>query len=259
MDGSIVEHLSYSRVRSFQVCGLAYYMKYVAKEPPEHTPAALAFGSAFHRAAEEALVQRLAGAVPVLDDLVKVFEAALDESEVSSPIRWGEREDRTGAVDQARRMLTAWLAAEQPAGRILSVEHPFEVEIAPWLPKLQGRADLVIEQEDAIAILDLKTSRTHWGSDEIEAGQDQLLLYREGLRDLIAATGKPARLGWWVVGKVKVPWSEVVWLPEPPPTAARPIKVATLVLEAIERGLFVPTPGWPCASCPYRTACRNWA
>jgi hypothetical protein len=200
----------------------------------------------------------MAGIEPCLDELVRVLEASLDESEAQAPIRWGEREDRAASVEQGRRMIAVWLSAELPAGRILGVEHAFEIELAPWLPKLQGRVDLVIEMVDAIAILDIKTSRTHWDADDIEAGQDQLLLYREGLADLVGATGKEARLGWIVIGKVKQPWIETIWLAEPPPTAGRPIKAATLVLEAIERGIALPNPGWACSTCAFRKACRAW-
>lgn len=258
VQAAITNHLSYSRLRAYQNCSLSYFFRYVSKEPPEFTPAALAFGSAFHRAAEEALVQRMSGAEPTVDALVPIFEQSLDESEAGAPIRWGERDDRPGAVEQARRMLAAWLAAEQPPGRIIGVEHAFEVKIADWLPVLQGRADIVIEDDTTITLLDIKTSRTHWGPDEIEAGQDQLLLYREGLRDLIEDTGKDVRLGWWIIGKVKSPWVDLVYVPEPLPKMDRPIKIASIVLEAIEKQIFVPSPGWACGTCPYRAACRRW-
>lgn len=258
MQAAINNHLSYSRLRAYQNCSLAFYFRYVSKEQPEFTPAALAFGSAFHRAAEEALVQRMAGAEPTVDALMPIFDASLDESEAGAPIRWGEREDRTGAVEQAKRMLTAWLATEQPFGRIIGVEQPFEIVLAEWLPKLQGRADLVIEDDATITLLDIKTSRTHWGPDEIEAGQDQLLLYREGLRDLIEDTGKTVRLGWWIVGKVKQAWVDLIYVPDPLPAMDRPIKIASIILEAIEKQIFVPSPGWACSTCPHRTACRNW-
>lgn len=88
------DHLSYSRVRTFQNCGLACFYRYVSKEPPEFTPAALAFGSAFHRAAEEALAQPMTGVEAVIDDLAKVFEESLDESEAASPIASEARTSR---------------------------------------------------------------------------------------------------------------------------------------------------------------------
>ena len=258
MDDIITDHLSYSRIRSFQICSLSYFLRYIAKVKPAFTPVALAFGSAFHRAAEEALVLRMTGAAPNVDDLLVVFSKSLDESEAIAPIQWGEKNDRAGAVDQARRMLEAWLAWERPPGRIIAIEQAFEVNLAPWLPKLQGRVDLVIETEDSIQISDIKTSRSHWGEDEIEAGRDQLVLYREGLRDVIEEIGKPVRLGWEIVGKVKAPWIERIELKDPPEMATRPIKIATLVLEMIEKGLSVPSPGWGCGGCPFRGPCREW-
>ncbi|MBI4864899.1 MAG: PD-(D/E)XK nuclease family protein [Candidatus Riflebacteria bacterium] len=111
-----------------------------------------------------------------------------------------KKDDRADAIDQARRMLVVWLTWERPMGRILAVEQSFEVEVAPWLPKLQGRVDVVTEMEDAIELSDVKTSRTHWSEDEIESGRGPLVLYREGLRDLTESIGKPLRLAWEVIG-----------------------------------------------------------
>ncbi|MBI4864270.1 MAG: PD-(D/E)XK nuclease family protein, partial [Candidatus Riflebacteria bacterium] len=136
MDDIVTDHLSFSRIRQFLMCGLAYFFRYVAKLKPAFTPAALAFGSAFHRAAEEALVAKMTGVSPSVDELVVVFGQSLDESEAIAPIRWGEKDDRASAIDQARRMLVAWLTWERPPGRILAIEQSFEVEVAPWLPKL---------------------------------------------------------------------------------------------------------------------------
>jgi hypothetical protein len=257
VDDIVTEHLSYSRIRSFQICSLAYFFRYVAKEKPAFTPAALAFGSAFHRSVEEALIQRMTGVSPAVDDLLGVFCKALDESEDTAPIRGGEKNDRVGAINQARQTLMAWLTWERPSSRIIAVEHFFEMQLSPWLPKLQGRVDVLEETDEELIISDIKTSRTHWGEDEIEAGRDQLVLYREGLKPLIEEIGKPVRLCWEVIGKVKAPWVERIELSNPP-EITRPIRIATLVLEMIEKALFVPSPGWMCSTCPFRDACQGW-
>jgi hypothetical protein len=251
------DHMSWSRIRTYLTCSLQYFFRYVAGVKPEFTPGALAFGSAMHRAMETALVQRMAGVEPVLDDLVTVVETALAEADAEAPIRWAERSGRAEAVAQARAMLEVWLAYPRP-GKILGVEESFEVELAPWLPKLQGRVDLVTEEPDALVLTDLKTARSAWGEEQVLQGQDQLVLYREGLRDLIEAVGKPVKLAWELVLKQKTPRVERIELSDPPVTADRAVRTATIVLEAIERQIHVPAPGIQCHGCPYRTACRAW-
>lgn len=252
------DHLSRSRIRAYLTCSLAYFFRYIAKKTPEHTPGPLAFGSAIHRAMETALVQRMAGEAPDLDHIVSVFGGALADSATEAPIRWSEKETLGTVMAQARAMLAVWLDHPRP-GRIIGVEESFDVAVAPWL-RLTGRVDVIEESEDGnfLLLTDLKSSRSAWGDEQILQGQDQLVLYREGLRPLIDAIGKPVRLGWEVILKQKTPRVEFIELTDPPPTAERAIKIATIVQEAIERQIYVPSPGWQCSGCPFRAACRGW-
>lgn len=257
MESNAPDHLSWSRIRSYLSCSLAHFFRYVAKETPEFTPGPLAFGSAIHRAMETALVQRMAGEVPDVDHIVGVFGGALAESEAEAPIRWSEKETLGTVIAQARAMLAVWLDHPR-SGRIIGVEESFDVAVTPWL-RLTGRADVIEESEDGFLLLtDLKSSRSAWSDEQVLQGQDQLVLYREGLRPLIEAIGKPVKLAWEVILKQKSPRVERIELTNPPPTAERAIKTATIVLEAIEKQIFAPSPGWACASCPYRGPCRRW-
>jgi RecB family exonuclease len=249
-------HLSWSRIRSYLTCSLAYFFRYIAKEKPEHTPGAFAFGAAVHRAIESALVQQMAGEQAVLDELLTAFSGALDESETEAPIKWSERETRESVTAQARSMLEAWLAHPR-AGRVIGVEESFEVELMPGL-RLTGRADLITEEPEVLVIADVKTSRSAWGEEQVLQGQDQLVLYREGLRPIIEAVGKPVKLQWEVLLKQKAPRVDIVELADPPPTADRAIRTATVVQEAIAKQIFVPAPGIQCHGCPFRSACRAW-
>jgi len=258
MDDIVTDHLSYSRLRSFQICSLKYFFIYVEKVKPAFTPGALAFGTAFHRVVEEALVRKMAGENPAIENLMTVFGKSLDKSQEQAPIRWSEKETRASVMAQAQGMIQSWISWGRPEARIVGVEEGFELELASWLPKLQGRVDFVEVQEDAVVLGDIKTSRTHWGDEQILQGQDQLVLYREGLRGLIEEIGKPVKLVWEIIGKVKTPWIERVVLPEPLPTTERPIRIASIVLEAIEKRVFLPHPGWQCLSCPFRGPCREW-
>lgn len=258
MDTTVPDHLSWSRIRAYLTCSLQYFFRYFAKETPEFTPGALAFGSAIHLALETALVQRIAGEEPILDHLVGVFDGSLDEAGVQAPIRWSEKETRESVVAQARAMIDVWLRSPRP-GKVIGVEESFEVELAPWLPKLHGRVDVIEESDDgSLTIIDIKSARSAWGEEQILQGRDQLVLYKEGLKGIIEAIGKPVKLAWEIILKQKVPRVVRIEVPEPLPTAERAIKTATIVLEAIEKDIYAPSPGWQCSGCPYRAACAAW-
>jgi len=253
----VPERLSWSRIRAYLTCSLQYFFRYVAQEKPEFTPGALAFGSALHRAMEESLVGQMAGQEIDLDHLIVTFGTSLDEAEVEAAIRWPERDNRESVTAQAKTMLDIWLRHPR-SGKILGVEESFEVELTPWL-RLSGRVDVVEETDDGYLLLtDLKSSRAAWGDEQVLQGQDQLVLYREGLRPLIEAVGKPVKLAWEVILKQKAPRVERIELTDPP-SADRAIRTATIVQEAISKQIFVPSPGaMQCHGCPYRAACRDW-
>jgi hypothetical protein len=87
-------------------------------------------------------------------------------------------------------------------------------------------------------------------------GRVQFVLYREGVQGLIVETVEHVRLGWGITGG-EGSLGERIELPEPLPTTERPIRIASLVLEAIEKRVFFPHPGWRCLGCPFRDPCRE--
>ena len=120
-----------------------------------------------------------------------------------------------------------------------------------------GRIDLV-EEGDELSVLDVKTSRGRWGEEEVIQHASQLALYRAGVADLAREIGKPVRVGFEIITKTKNPTVERLYLDDAGETLERQVKAATLVLEAVEKGIFIPSPGWQCSSCPFRAACREW-
>ena len=257
MEGSPLPYLSHSRLSSYRQCSLKFRFQYVDKVEPAFVPAPLAFGVAFHQVVEEALVRLMAGDTPSVEELLPLFATAMDEQAKEVPVRCGENETPASMVELAERMLKAWLAWQRPAARIIAVEHEFRVPIAEWLPPLVGRIDLVEEHEDHIEIIDVKTSRGKWGEDDVAQHAGQLSLYRAAIDDLVREVGKPVKLGFEVITKTKKPFVERLYVAEVEPLG-RQIRTATVVLEAIEKGVFIPSPSWQCASCPFAEACKAW-
>lgn len=261
MSAQPLEYLSHSRLSCFRSCSIQFRYRYVDKLAPAFTPLALAFGIAFHVAVEHALMELMAGIRPRVDELVKLFTASLDEQASKTPIRFGEREDQDSSVELATRMLTAWCAWERPKVRIVGVEHEFRVPVAEWLPPLIGRVDLIEVDEAAgfTNVIDIKSSRGKWGPDDLVQHAGQLALYRAAVADLVRDIRLPVRVGFEIITKTKNPVVERLYLEDGGETIDRQVRAATIVLEAVEREIFIPSPSKiQCSGCPFQEQCRIW-
>ncbi len=253
-----LEHLSYSRMQAFLTCGLKFRFNYIDHIRPAFTPAPLAFGVAFHEAVEEALAGLMVGAMPAVADLVAVVDRSLNEQNAETPIQFQDEGGKDAMLELATRMLTAWTAWPRPAGRILAIEQSFELTLGAGLPPLVGRIDLVTDEPDAIVVTDLKTAKSRWSAREIDDHLPQLVIYREAVKDLARELGKPVKLAYEIVTKAKAPVVERHLVAHLGDGIERQAKIARLVVQAIETGLFVPTAGWQCTTCPSAGACRDW-
>ncbi|MBI4871318.1 MAG: PD-(D/E)XK nuclease family protein [Candidatus Riflebacteria bacterium] len=254
-----LEHLSHSRIQSYLGCGLRWRFHYVDRLKPAFTPAALAFGIAFHEAVEEALAGLMVGAVPPLPDLVAVMAQSLNEQDRDTPIQFVDEGGKDGMLEMATRMLTTWTAWKRPEACVIGIEHQFTVNLAPGLPPLVGRIDIIEDHGDeGLWVVDIKTAKSRWSAREIDEHSGQLVLYREALKELAAELGKPVKLAYEVITKTKTPVVERYVIGRAPEAIERQVKVAGLVVRAVEAGVFIPQPGWACATCPWAGPCREW-
>jgi RecB family exonuclease len=253
-----LEYLSFSRIDRYRSCSLAYRFKYRDKIPPAFMPSALAVGIAWHARAARGLQGLMEGGFPPVEALVQAFVETIDDLDKETAIQWPEKLDRDKAVEQARAMYAAWVAWERPGSRIIAIEQEFDVELAPWLPRVRGRADLLEETATEVVVVDLKTSASRWSEGEVELRADQLVIYKEAFRDLAAELGKPIVAAFEVVTKTKAPSVERFYLREAEGAIDRQVKIATVMVEGVERQVFLPNPSWTCRTCPWRDPCRRW-
>jgi putative RecB family exonuclease len=159
----------------------------------------------------------------------------------------------------AAKMLTAFLAspAATVQGRVLGVEEEIRGTLAPGMPDLYGRVDLLTEDDDQLVISDVKTSRSRWGADQAEESAEQLLLYSRLASEL--APGKKIVTRFLVLTKTKEPVIEEHTREVDPAAVKRTLAGVERVWRAIESGVFYPAPSTvSCSSCGYRSACRAW-
>ena len=135
MNDSLIElrkkpHTSISAVREFMICPRKFAFHYIEKALPEFRPAALAFGSAWHStiaawlttSGEEVQPEQLRqhlrdGVVARLNDAGA--NVLFDNAD----------QDEGGLVDQALRMLDAFLAEVPRPEKTFAVEMAFSLEL----------------------------------------------------------------------------------------------------------------------------------
>lgn len=252
-------HCSYSAVSTYQTCPLRYGFRYVQRLPEETVSAGLVLGSSLHAAVQFWFEQLLAGQpAPTLDVLLDVFQHAWHQHE-GRTIQFAKGEDVNTMGRLADRMLRVFRESDfaHPQGNILGVEEQLRGELIPGLPDLLARVDLIVEEADGLIVSDFKSSRSSWTEEHVAESAGQLLLYHELARTL--ADDKPVRLQFAVLSKAKSPELTLHDVPADPRQIDRTKRIVERVWQAIQAGLFYPSPSpLNCSSCPFREPCRAW-
>jgi putative RecB family exonuclease len=195
---------------------------------------------------------------PDLDSLLFAYRSAWLPHEPEK-VTFGSSDTRESLDALAAKMLTAFLAspAATVRGRVLGVEEEIRGTLAPGMPDLYGRVDLLTEDDDQLVISDVKTSRSRWGADQAEESAEQLLLYSRLASEL--APEKKIVTRFLVLTKTKEPAIEEHVAEVKPERVARTLAGAERVWKAIQTGVFYPAPSaMACAGCPFREACSKW-
>jgi len=253
------DHISWSALSTFRTCPLRFYYRYVAGLPEESVSAALVFGGGVHAAVEQHFQSILSGGPkPDLDSLLFAYRSAWLPHDPEK-VTFGANETRESLDALAAKMLSTFLKAPAAAvrGRVLGVEEEIRGTLAPGMPDLYGRVDLLTEDDDQLVISDVKTSRSRWGADQAEESAEQLLLYSRLASEL--APGKKIVTRFLVLTKTKEPVIEEHVAEVKPEKVARTLAGAQRVWQAMQSGLFYPAPSsMACAGCPFREACSKW-
>ena len=247
--------ISVSQVNAYLGCPLKYRFQYVDKIPRPWRVAAMAFGSSVHAAVEWFHKERLAGRVPDLSEVLKVFDADW-YAQNTEPLVFSERESREALAEKGRGMLQLYVESTNGT-KPVAVEQWFELDLADPETgevldvRLRGVIDLVEEGE---TLVDLKTAGRTLESGGLERHL-QLSTYALAffllhgsipkLRlDMLLKTVKPRLERHPTTRSIE----DLSW-------AARLIREVSL---AIETEQFFPNPSWRCTECEYFAHCQQW-
>ncbi len=253
------DYISYSAIGTYQACPLRYYFRYIVGLPEQTVSASLVFGSAIHRGVEHHFNELLAGnEPPTLEALLAEYDRHWKEVD-REQVKFGKDDTDESLSSLAQRMFTAFQASTwaQPQGHIIGVEEQLRGAVVAGAPELLGRLDLLVETDEALQIIDFKTSRSRWSADQVDDAAGQLLLYSELVRRL--SPGKRIRLQFAVLTKTKTPQLDIHEVAYDRQRVDRTKRIVERVWQAIEAEHFYPAPSaMQCSGCSFREPCRAW-
>ncbi len=257
-------HWSFSRIDGLiGHCSLKWAFRYVYGKEPLHTPVTLVFGSVFHAALSFAFSRLARGQDIAPDECTELFGDLLSKriKEETPPVKCDDDETIDTLIETGRRMLAAYLAAVNPAEKILGVGVPFSVPLqdangdeleAPLI----GEFDLLVEKDGRPIVVDWKTSARRWSPDRARVDlQPTCYLYARWLE----TSRQDDLFRFDVITKGKTAACESH-------TTRRNIDDFDRLVELVRRlerlanaEAFVPCDSsWECKSCPHSLACQSW-
>jgi putative RecB family exonuclease len=247
--------LSVSQVQSYLGCSLQYRFRYVDRIPPPWRPAALAFGSSIHAAAEWFQRKRLEGLTPSAEEVVRIFEADW-YAQTLEPVVFPERDSAQSLLEKGRALVRLLVEEASPVLPKV-VEDRFEIDlIDPETGEildvtLRGVIDLV---EADGTLVELKTAARSYDAGTVErhlqiSAYALVLFLREGVVP-------KARID--TLLKTKVPRLERREVTRSKADLAWTARLIASVGRAIEARQFFPNPSWRCSECEYFAHCQAW-
>jgi hypothetical protein len=259
-------YLSHSQLYLFRACPRKFAFQYAEDVRPDFVPSSLIFGGSIHAALELYFRAKLEGLGVTLEALLSAYHDEWAKRPMTSgapvPVRFNKNQTADTLHDLASRMLTAFLASPlaNPKGTILGVEEKLTVTLAPDLPDLLAKVDLVTQTDGTLHVIDFKTSRGSWNEQKAQESGDQLVLYGQTLSQMSRSMGLPIKLHFAVLTKHKVPRVQVLRVLADEQRVDIMRDGIAQVWAAIQSGNFYPSPSpQNCVTCPFRSRCPIFA
>jgi len=243
-------HLSVSQMKTYLICPLKYYYRYVQHLPAPKSPE-LSLGIAVHSALEVNFTQKIQSGEDL--PLAVVTDAFSDAWKAEVPeIDFGAGEKSGKIQDEGIRIVGNYHATVAPTVQPKEVEERFELSFENVPYTFVGRKDL-LDTNDRIR--DYKVTKR--SPTPAQVAQDiQLTAY--SLAHRLTHPQQESGLQLDVMVRTKSP--KVLHLPakRTPKDHARFLKLLGYVGKGIQQELFYPNPNFTCPSCPYRKQCDAW-
>lgn len=237
--------LSFSRIDTYQNCGLKFRYAYVDKLPTKPSPQ-LSFGKSVH-AALEAFFDRKLPEPPPVDLLLDTLYEHWDKSGFSGL----DRDEQMAYYRHAQDVLRRFYARTIDHFRLpLATEQWFDMPMGQNIT-IVGSIDRVdVDETGALHVIDYKTNRKAKTYRDVSRSL-QLALYALACEHLYGRLPETVALDFVVPGvSVAVPVNDMDL------AAARQVVADTA--EAIRAGRFAPEPNPLCNWCDFQALCPAW-
>jgi hypothetical protein len=236
-----IPHLSFSQVTAVEACQYRFYLEYVALVSLDPVPLYFTKGKLLHQIIASAY-QKTARGEPV--DLQEYY-ALIDQQLLADHRR------------HLRNALNVHFEHRLPGVRVVSIEKPFAMAIAPDLPPCVGVIDLVLERDGTFILIDHKTGHDFFPEDEL-----QMAIYVEYMKRKFGEVACEFYYDHyrWVnnLSRIRKPAFQRNFVALPASywqTALPRIRSAYQLMEQIKNGKK-PNRYGECFRCPYRVMCK---
>ena len=248
MTNIILKEASWSMLNTFRMCQRKWWYSYISDVKPQFVPVSLAFGSFVHRGAEHYYKAIAEGKdTPTPQELTQIAQGVLDNPEIK--YNGKSRED---CLIMANTMFERLCALEKPV-KVLGVEKPVTVEIAPDF-KLNCVIDLLTaDREENLCVTDFKTSAKRLNGEAGTSGQLTTYSLIPELKD--------AKLKFVVFLKTKACGIEEIETQRNDGQRRQIVQDYLQMKETVESAdcQYPRCPGWMCANCQYAFHCQGGA
>jgi hypothetical protein len=254
--------IAYSQIQMFdQLCSLQWHLS--REYAPPFVPAGAIFGEAFHAGVKSYYRARLAGRVAKLDDLLGAyhFQWTSALSTGKPPVRFTDQwEDYDAMLILAEQLFEVFLASAHPSV-VIAVDEPFAVTLAPDLPPVVGRIDLLEIRPDGdgrrwLHMVDFKLAARRSIKDDLDLDLFSLYLLAAKQAGWVDSLGLPLALRFNIVFKQRV--LELMSAPVTRQGIDHLVGKVRHCDRYMKEGISYPTSSLACAACSFAAQCREW-
>jgi len=235
-----IPHLSFSQVTTIEFCPRRYYLQYIKLKDIVPEPIYFIKGKLLHQLLAEYYLSINNGGFSISSKWDRTLREQLDD-------------------DHYIHLLNAFSVHQENAWcgcNVVSVEHPFVMQIDTSLPPMVGVIDLILKRNGSYLLVDHKSGRNFYPDDELQVaiyaqyirrafGGETCQLFYDHYRwvNNLARIRKPA------FQRVEVHTSDHRW-----PLYLKRIKDAYSAIKSIQNGENNEKYG-ECFRCPYKNFC----
>lgn len=154
------EKIDYSSLSTYVDCPRKFFFQYIMNLRSEGQSLDLVFGACWHYGMEKAFIELKSNSKVDKSSLIQIAKEAFIKLWSIEGSSFNEEISFPKNPGNAFSMYDSFFKGHLPTGmKIIAIEQPFAIMLAPDLPFYTGRIDMIIEHEDQLKVIDHKTAK----------------------------------------------------------------------------------------------------